>query len=384
MDFRLPIPKNWQDFESICHRLWIEIWNDPNAQKNGRQGQGQDGVDIYGTPIYSREIFGVQCKDKDGQLGSFLTAQELTDECSKAKKFSPEISSFTMATTAPRDAKLQEKARQLTSENKFPFDIQVWSWDDIQSEIVYRQSILDGYYNGLQMPIEGQSAISLNRFSPKEQFYAYFSRPAVKNLIDSQIKEGLISLGYELSDNAYLHGKATDFRINVEPKKVIFTDNGIKFNPLEQLDPSKTSAASHAGSFVLDNFLKQFKGIIETKYYRIDEPGKEQNFIEFNFSNEFGPLNKKDFLELYVDWRQAAGRDAARRLALSIPITPDIKEIIWTVTDSYALSFFNEFILSILSRMSESQILTVSLPRDNIYRDVEKWYNDKRLRFKRR
>ncbi len=42
MDYRLPIPRNWQDFESICHQLWKEIWNDPNAQKNGRQGQADN------------------------------------------------------------------------------------------------------------------------------------------------------------------------------------------------------------------------------------------------------------------------------------------------------------------------------------------------------
>jgi hypothetical protein len=384
MDFRLPIPKNWQDFESICHRLWSEIWNDPNAQKNGRQGQGQDGVDIYGTPIYSKELFGVQCKDKDGQLGSILTTQELTDECNKARSFVPEIASFTIATTAARDAKLQEKARQLTKAGSFPFDIQVWSWDDIQSEIVYRQSILDSYYNGLKLPDEGQSIMNLNRFSPKEQFYAYFSRSTVKNLLSSQIKEALISLGYELSDNAYLHGKATNFQISVEPGRIIFSDNGVQFNPLEQLDPTKTTATSNVGSFVLDTFIKQFQGVIEPKYNRSNESGNEQNIIEFNLTNDFGGFEKKDFLELYVDWRLAAGRDAARRLASSIPITLEVKELIWTVTDSYALSFFNEFILSILKRLDDNQNFLVYLPRDNLYRDIEKWFTDRRLKFKRR
>lgn len=49
-NFQHPPPKNWQDFESLCHDLWKEIWKDPNAQKNGRSGQEQHGVDVFGQP----------------------------------------------------------------------------------------------------------------------------------------------------------------------------------------------------------------------------------------------------------------------------------------------------------------------------------------------
>lgn len=55
-------PTNWQDFEDLCFILWKFIWNDPHAQKNGRQGQAQSGVDIYGKPIGQLDIEGVQCK----------------------------------------------------------------------------------------------------------------------------------------------------------------------------------------------------------------------------------------------------------------------------------------------------------------------------------
>lgn len=384
MDFRLPIPKNWQDFESICHRLWSEIWNDPNAQKNGRLGQEQCGVDVFGTPIYSKKFSGIQCKDKDGQLGSILKSSELIAECGKAKSFLPKISSFTLATTSPRDASLQQMARQLTDENTYPFSVQVWAWDEIQSEIAYRPAILNHYYPGFTLSMEEQTTVSLHRFSPKEQFYAYFSRPSVKDSLSGQLKEFLISLAYELSDNAYLHGKATNFNISIENKKVIFRDNGISFNPLLELDPSFTTASKNIGSFVLDTFLKKFNGFVEPRYFRKSEKGFDQNVFELNLSDDFEPLDKKDFIELYVDWSLAAGRDAARKLALSIPITEDIKEIIWTVTDGYALSFFNEFILAILERMDANQRLILSLPRDEMYSDIEKWYNDKRLIIQRR
>lgn len=384
MDYRLPIPKNWQDFESICHKLWREIWNDPNAQLNGRNGQPQGGVDIFGTPIYTKAYYGVQCKDKDLKLGSVLTTKELIIECKKAKTFSPSISSFTLATTSKRDVSLQMKARQLSHNKIFPFEVQVWAWDDIQSEIIYRPSILNGYYPGLTMPIDGQTIINLNRFSPKEHLSAYFSRPAVKNLISYQLKQFIISLAYELSDNAYLHGKASNFNISIEDKKITFKDNGKVFNPLKELDSSSATSTHNVGSFVLDIFIKKFKGLIEPKYFRKLEGGIGQNNLEFIISGDLEPFDKKDYIELYVDWHQAAGRDAARKLALLTPITTGIKDIIWTVTDGYAISFFYEFIIAMLSRLDNNQRFIVSVPRNEMYQNLEKWCNDKRLIVQRR
>src|ERR1051326_1445339 len=87
MIIRLPIPANWQDFEMICHLLWRDIWNDPNAQRNGRVGQPQAGVDVWGRPAYLNHYAGVQCKDKDSKLGSALSRSEVDSECKKAINF---------------------------------------------------------------------------------------------------------------------------------------------------------------------------------------------------------------------------------------------------------------------------------------------------------
>lgn len=58
-------PENWQDFELLCKKLWGEIWNCPDIiKRNGRSGQKQCGVDIYGTPNGSTEytVFNVKVK----------------------------------------------------------------------------------------------------------------------------------------------------------------------------------------------------------------------------------------------------------------------------------------------------------------------------------
>ena len=44
-------PANWQDFETLCKKLWGEIWCCTDTiKKNGRSGQNQYGVDVYGAP----------------------------------------------------------------------------------------------------------------------------------------------------------------------------------------------------------------------------------------------------------------------------------------------------------------------------------------------
>jgi len=45
---------------------------------------------------------GVQCKDKDGRLGSALTVAELKEECKKAESFQPGLDEFILATRRRR------------------------------------------------------------------------------------------------------------------------------------------------------------------------------------------------------------------------------------------------------------------------------------------
>ncbi len=41
---QIPPPASWEEFEDMCCDLWRLLWNDPNAQTNGRKGQAQAGV----------------------------------------------------------------------------------------------------------------------------------------------------------------------------------------------------------------------------------------------------------------------------------------------------------------------------------------------------
>ena len=68
MDFlakQIPPPKSWDVFEALCHALFQAAWKNPQVQKNGSQGQQQDGVDIFGANLAEGgALWGVQCKCK--------------------------------------------------------------------------------------------------------------------------------------------------------------------------------------------------------------------------------------------------------------------------------------------------------------------------------
>ena len=87
-------PKNWQDFETLCQKLWGEIWNCPEIKKNGRAGQTQNGVDVSGIPFGERDYYGIQCKGKDEYTNKQLTEDEITSEIEKAKLFLPPLKNF--------------------------------------------------------------------------------------------------------------------------------------------------------------------------------------------------------------------------------------------------------------------------------------------------
>jgi hypothetical protein len=40
--------KSWDEFEDLCLALFKKEWQNPMAQKHGRRGQAENGVDVFG------------------------------------------------------------------------------------------------------------------------------------------------------------------------------------------------------------------------------------------------------------------------------------------------------------------------------------------------
>ncbi len=129
----LPSPKSWEEFEEITLDALKAKWDSPNLQKNGRIGQAQAGVDIYGYDnLYNQA--GIQCKKYDKEL----TLKIINEEIANAEKFTPSLDVLYFATTQPNDARLQKEIRMLSkervSEGKFP--VSIFFWNDIAQEII--------------------------------------------------------------------------------------------------------------------------------------------------------------------------------------------------------------------------------------------------------
>jgi len=127
-----PAPKRWQEFEELCLDLWSAIWDDDTAQKNGRQGDPQKGVDVFGTPKGESRLQGVQCKGRTNYGEKTITKAELDAEIAKAEKFEPALSHFYMATSGGVGSDIQEYANKLSEkrkkEGKFGVSVMGWDW----------------------------------------------------------------------------------------------------------------------------------------------------------------------------------------------------------------------------------------------------------------
>lgn len=152
MEFRaiqIAPPKSWERFEDLCHALFKRIWTDPIAQKEGRRGQPQYGVDIAGSPNGERgRFYGVQCKGKDANYGTAATWDEVRAEIAKAEHFSPTLGHWIFATTAPVDGKLQRAAREISEERSKLglFTVSVLGWEEIQALMAEAPSVVEEFY----------------------------------------------------------------------------------------------------------------------------------------------------------------------------------------------------------------------------------------------
>ncbi|UOE48698.1 hypothetical protein MTO98_30320 [Mucilaginibacter sp. SMC90] len=145
-------PKNWQDFEMLCLKLWGELWNIPNEiDFNSDNAQGQQGVDIYGPVEGGLKYNGIQCKNKklnliDGSPNR-ITIADIQTEIDKAKEFKPALNKLIIATSLPKDQKIEEYARLQSVENvqQGLFTIQVCFWDFFERKLPEFQKVYDWY-----------------------------------------------------------------------------------------------------------------------------------------------------------------------------------------------------------------------------------------------
>lgn len=294
MKLNLKYPANWQDFENLCFHLWKSMWGDYASHPNGRSGQRQDGVDIFGKAPFDVSYTGIQCKGKNGNYDKQLSSDEIDEECNNAKNFKPKLGTFVMATTSPRNVKLQEHCRELNSQKIYKFEVDTWSWDDIMEEVQCRPDIMKKFYPDDDKNVELVNEVRLSRITSSNKLHAFFSRPGLLDFLNRLSVDMVENITYELATNAFEHGKATYFNVNVEGRKIIYKDDGYRFNPKTLLE----AKVKHGGGTTLKhteevfsfNYQYENENVFELTYMGFDaaQETEECYTIDLNVQDVFG------------------------------------------------------------------------------------------------
>lgn len=125
----IPPPKSWDEFEDIVLSAAKLRWKSTDFFRNGRQGQRQDGVDVFGNSNEGMMI-GIQCKNTIHRLSEDVVCSEIK----KAESFEPTLGALYIATTSSRDAALQESIRKISKERRIAgkFFVEILFWEDIE------------------------------------------------------------------------------------------------------------------------------------------------------------------------------------------------------------------------------------------------------------
>src|SRR5262245_47309332 len=143
----VPTPRSWDEFEDITLAAAKLRWDSSDFYRNGRPGQKQDGVDIWGHDDDDRHI-GVQCKNTvDG-----ISLATVKAEIANAEAFKPKLDRLYIATTAKRDAVLQKAVREISKKRLQPglFKVDVLFWDDVCQDLAKDDDIFFRHYPQLR------------------------------------------------------------------------------------------------------------------------------------------------------------------------------------------------------------------------------------------
>jgi tetratricopeptide (TPR) repeat protein len=140
--------KSWDEFEDIVWDLYSRVWGDPDAQRYGRMGQAQQGVDIYGRPSdLGGRYVGVQCR-RYGE--GRLTRTVIEEEVAKVEGFEPPLAEYIIATTGHRNTELQAGVRKIDEARRAAgrFGVRIVFWEDLCSLLAHpdNRDLLQKHY----------------------------------------------------------------------------------------------------------------------------------------------------------------------------------------------------------------------------------------------
>lgn len=149
-DYAFPVPESDNTFEEmVCDACSIE-WNDNTTQRNGRNGQLQNGLDVFGYPNGPKR----RCRGAQAKLrakGKKLTKKEIDNEIIKAQTSPLNPEELIIVTSTCRDVVLQAYVDQISREQaqNNNFSVKIWFWDDLLERLLVERRFLLKYYKDI-------------------------------------------------------------------------------------------------------------------------------------------------------------------------------------------------------------------------------------------
>lgn len=276
-------PENWQDFESLCKKLWGEIWSCNEIKKNGRSGQEQNGVDVYGIPKGENGYYGIQCKGKDDYTNAKLTITEIDTELEKAKIFTPKLLKFYFATSAHKDSKIEEYIRIKDVEYRKLglFEVHLFSWEDIVDLIEENKHTFDWYVRNIDHKI----LLSIKVTFQDDSEELFFRPKLIKNFVTYQriplgsgdMQSFLGPIGIPSSD---VYDRKARIERTTNPQPRIMYMNGTEINLSSSVFSIKLI---NNGNTQIENFKLYFE--FKDDGFIVDTVSKRRNFLDtFRYS----------------------------------------------------------------------------------------------------
>lgn len=148
-------PAYWQDFERLTLDIAKIQWKDDYAERHGREGQAQGGIDIVGYNYSADEHTGIQCKKRAPKTkpshespSNTLTVQEIDEELKKIKSSEHNLDRFIIATSGPRDAELQKHIASI-NRNEPNIRVAIKFWDDYVDFLNDHPELMYRYYENV-------------------------------------------------------------------------------------------------------------------------------------------------------------------------------------------------------------------------------------------
>jgi hypothetical protein len=145
-----PIPESDDVFDEMVRDACAIEWGDPETQRNGRSGQSQNGVDVFGYPHES----GGRCRAAQSKLrakGKPLTKGEIHKEVANARSSPLNLEQLIIVTSTGRDADLQAYVDQISRAQmqNSSFPVKIWFWDDLLERLLIDRRFILKYYKDL-------------------------------------------------------------------------------------------------------------------------------------------------------------------------------------------------------------------------------------------